>query len=295
MSDGGSAWGSAWERFWHRRAPSWPLGLFRILFAVALGREVSTTRAKSLFAVEGGFHLPYVDWIPLVSESTYGWLHQLQYPLIVLLGVGLAARWAAGGLLFLQGWVFFADQLNFRNHPYFFLLLLLILTVAPSDAALSLRWLWRRRRQRDEGGDWRGPWLPRTWQRLIQVEICLVYVYAGLHKLNPSYLGGEVVSRSFVQFARRWREDWIDWWGPERAERLVERFSQVEFAIVPSWLSVGLELLLPVALWMPRLRWVALALGVGFHVVVGVTMNIKVFSIAMIASYILFLPQPSRE
>ena len=269
-----------WNRFWHQDAPSWPLGLFRLLFGVALWREVTTSQAKNLFAVAGGFHLPFFEWLPLVDASTYAALHRAQYPLIVLLGLGLFSRWAAGGLLLLQGYIFFSDQLNFRNHPYFFLLLLLILTLASADESVSVTRLWRRWRgkragAKDSGASWlAGAWQPRTWQRLIQVEVCLVYVYAGIHKLNPAYLDGEVMQRSFARFANRWREDWIAWWGEGRAERVAERVTSLEFAVAPAWISVLLELILPVLLWIPRVRWVALAVGVGFHLTIAVTMNI---------------------
>ena len=57
-------------------------------------------------------------------------IHIAEIPLIILMGLGLFTRGAIGGLLVLQSYIFFADQLNFRNHPYFFLLVLVIGTHA---------------------------------------------------------------------------------------------------------------------------------------------------------------------
>ncbi len=45
-----------WEAFWFSEGSTFSLGLFRILFALLLYREITTTLSKSLFAVEGGFH-----------------------------------------------------------------------------------------------------------------------------------------------------------------------------------------------------------------------------------------------
>ena len=57
----------------------------------------------------------------------------------------------------------------------------------------------------------------------------------------------------------------------------------------------ALELVLPVALWIPRARPFAIPIGVVFHVVIGVSMLIVTFSVAMIASYLLFLDPEGVE
>jgi len=82
--------------------------------------ELPITRTLSVFAIDGGFHLPYVPFIGRITPETYALIHNLEIPFIVLLGLGILPRLSAGALLGLQGYVFFSDQLNFRNHPYFF-------------------------------------------------------------------------------------------------------------------------------------------------------------------------------
>ena len=141
----------AWQRFWHSSGPTMSLGLFRIAFAFTLGLEVSVTRAKSLFAIEGGFHLPY-PYVPAfvhpMPEQALQLLQMMQYPLILLLALGLFMRPAIVGLLALQGYVFFSDALNFRNHPYFFQLVLILLLFSPADESVSLVSVWRMIRAR---------------------------------------------------------------------------------------------------------------------------------------------------
>ena len=60
-------------------------------------------------------------------------------------------------------------------------------------------------------------------------------------------------------------------------------------AMVLSFLTVVLELGLPFALWFRKTRPMALILGIGLHLGILFSMNIINFSVAMIATYLLFL------
>ena len=264
-----------WNEFWFAEASPIGLGLFRIAFAIALALEVETTFAKSPFAIAGGFHLPYASWVPLLTETGFRGVHQWQFPFIAMLGVGLFTRTACGLLLLSQGWVFFTDQLNFRNHPYFFLLLLAILLVSPAGKALSIDALLRHPRQpRLSIEPWREP---LTAQRLICVQVSLVYLYAAFAKLNPGYLRGEVLAHHVGK--------WLDGTGWFAGGFTAPAILWSALAVA----TLGLEVFLAVALWLPRLRPWAFALGTAFHISIAVTMNIWVFSLAVLATYVLFL------
>jgi hypothetical protein len=246
------------------------LGLFRILFACALWIEVSTSLTMDVFAIDGGFHLPYVPFLPRVSEQAYRSIHLAQYPLVGALGLGLFARGACFGLLLLQGYVFFADRMNFRNHPYLFLLLLVLLLAAPAADAVSLSALMRDR-------FW-GTVKPLTFQRLMQVQISIVYFFAGLSKLYPVYLGGSVLAHQLEPAL-------IPRVGPAVAGLLLApRAMQLA-----SWATVVLELSLPFALWCRRTRPVAIVAGCVLHAAVAWVLDVYTFSLVMIASYLLFL------
>ena len=45
---------ATWNRFWHELATPFNFAIFRILFCLALWKEVGTTMSKSRFAIEGG-------------------------------------------------------------------------------------------------------------------------------------------------------------------------------------------------------------------------------------------------
>ncbi len=263
--------GEAWNGFWFARGPSVGLALFRIVFAGCLLGELPTSWAKSLNALDdGGFHLPYLDALPFFSEPAYALLHLLQLPLILLLGLGLLMRPACAGLLTIHGLLLFADRLNFRNHPWLVLLLLALLLFSPAAESLSLRaWLRARRGRASEALQ------PLTFQRLIQVQLCVVYLLAAVHKLHPAYLKGEVLHDQLLLELPR------------------------AAAVPPSLLAalacatVLLELTLPFGLWAARTRPLSIALGIVFHLTLAWIFGVAVFSCVMIAGYILFV-DPAR-
>ena len=183
---------AAWNRFWWSEQSPLAIALFRILFAICLAVEVPTAEARALPALADAFHLPYAAWIPIPSRELLSALHWLNYPLIALLGLGLFTRFALASLLVVQTWVLALDVLIFRNHPYFFLLVLGVLLFSPCADALSLD-AWRRRRR---GGAARTR-SPRAAQRLLQVQLSVIYFYAAMHKINVDYLDGKVLSFLF--------------------------------------------------------------------------------------------------
>lgn len=282
----------AWEGFWYSKGSTFNLGLFRILFAYCLYREVTNTFNKSMFAIEGGFHLPYVGVIQPVTAETYVWMHNLQFPLILLLAMGLFTRLSCGALLLLQGYVFFADSLNFRNHPYFFLLILFPLLFSPANDALSIKTILQAlKNRRPVIASLLGSQRPLTFQRLIQVQVCIVYLYAASHKVNIGYLSGHVLDgylgESFLSGTSGkilkvlFQEGFI--------ERLEDIVFSPQTLIALSILTVVFELGLPFTLWFRKTRPLAMLLGTGFHLSIAMSMNVFTFSLAMIATYLLFL------
>jgi hypothetical protein len=189
----------------------------------------------------------------------------VQYPLILLVALGLLFRPACLLLLLIQARIFFTDQLAFRNHPYFFLLVLGLLALSGAGRSVSWSAALAALRSRSLAPLAEGEG-PLTIQRLIQVQVCLVYVFAALHKLHPDYLLGRVLAEQFGAGDASW--------GP--------------WFLVPSWITVAIELWLPFALWSPRRRVAAALVGAAFHLCVAWLMEIHVFSLAMVSSYLLF-------
>ncbi len=276
---------AAWDRLFFAEGSAVSLAAFRILFALALLIELPISWSRNVAAVSSAaFHLPYVEALPLIPGGLYDALHLAQLPLILALGAGVWTRSACVALLALQGWIFFADALNFRNHPYLFLWVLLLLSLSPAGEALALRAV---RRGIDA---WLGPSRrPLTVQRLLQIQVCLVYLFAGLHKLHAYYFTGEVIAihqRELEPLRRQLLEGLLE---PGTLAALQAFLGAPGSWVVPAYLTVAAELGIPLALWIPRARVAAMAVGVGFHLAIAVTLGIYEFSLVMIASYLLFL------
>jgi hypothetical protein len=276
---------SRWSGFWFGAGSPTALGVFRALFALCLVFEVETGLTMNVFALPGGYHLPYASFVPAVPEAAYRALHLGQLPFIALLAMGLFARTSCAVLLAMQGWLFFVDRLEFRNHPWFFLLVLLLLALSPCGKGFSLRG-WR------PGAPVRA--VPLTAQRLIQVQVSLVYLFAGLHKLDASFLGGHVLSHHLSAGLGSGLSGRVlrSTFGEPTLASWIAALSEPDRLVALSVASLGLELFLAFALWFRSVQPVAIAAGVAFHLGIGFTMNVFAFSLAMMASYVLFPRRP---
>ncbi|GGH41076.1 HTTM domain-containing protein [Microbacterium album] len=117
---------------------------------------------------------------------------------------------------------------------------------------------------------------------LLRAQLSIVYGFAAITKLNESFLSGTEIYNSAVQ-----RTFWTT-------------FINVD---PPVWALIGVsvfaivvELFLAVAFWLPRLRWVALLIGLCFQIGMLVLMTggalslvrLAVFGFLMIALYLPF-------
>ena len=154
--------------------------------------------------------------------------------------------------------------------------MLLLLTIAESGARFSLdaRWL--------SGRDL----IPEWPILLLKIQISIVYFYAALVKVNPQYLSGAMLA---------------SFWPFNELAALPGGWSPAQILPFLAVVSILTELFLAVALWVPRLRWLALAVGVGFHMVIiwtggaqpGVPdIPFAIFALVTVAPYVLFFDFP---
>ncbi len=251
------------------RSPVRPVAVARIGVAFAiLGDGVLTAGRLLRLADPLVIRTPYVSWTP---EITLG----LAWTLICV--------WMVSGLAFLLGWQTRAagvvlgvtmgatlalDQQLYSNHLYLMLLLTGLLLLASAGGAISL----------DARGGRGAATAPgwATW--LLQVQVSVVYLFAGLSKLNANYLSGSVIAASLrtagpLAIPAGWRSQ------------------QPMMALAV--LSICLELLVAAGLWSRRWRAAALVGGLSLHVGVSAwlvpTEQLVIFSLVMLPLYLLFL------
>ncbi len=164
--------------------------------------------------------------------------------------------------------LFGLDQIN--------IMLTLYLAIGPSGQTFSVdRWLMSRRL---------GPAGPvpsvaaNLAQRLIQVHMCVIYLFAGIAKLQgPSWWNGEAMWRAFANLEYQSVDmTWLAWhpW-------LINLMTHV---------SVIWEISFCVLVWRPLWRPLMLVGAVVLHVGIGLCLGMWTFALIMLVGCASFLP-----
>lgn len=305
----------SWNRFWFAGTDGLPLGVVRIGFALAaLYVWLETAPILRRYYTDAG-ELPIADARRWGTEWVSRWLmpDALGSPaavtvLFVLLGVALVAllvgwrtRLAAGGGWLLLLWFQLRNPTFLNGGDEVLRLTGLYLALAyvalpARDRSLSLDRRAALARETaggtgDPGGSrgpegrttfgaesaGRGARIPAWPLRLMQVQLCVVYVVSGLWKVaGEAWWDGSalVYALDNAAFSRFGLPDWA-WLQPVF----------VVLGISVAWW----ELLFPLLVAWGRTRRWALLYGVVFHLLIFVTMNIGAFAPAMLALYPAFL------
>jgi hypothetical protein len=279
-----------WNSFWYTPADPTLLGLLRILtglmliythavWGLALNDFFGPTSWLSpglVRSIEAGEYT-YSFWF-WVSPSGMWPAYVASMVIFVLFTLGLGTRVMSVLALFtaisynhrVPAALFGLDQIN--------TMLALYLAIGPSGQTLSLdRWLSVRR----FGGKAPAP-VPSACanlaQRLIQVHMCVIYLFAGLSKLQgPSWWSGEAMWRAFANLEYQSLDmTWLAWhpW-------LVN---------IMTHLSVVWEIAFCVLIWKRHWRPVMLAGAVVLHVGIGMCLGMWTFGLIMLVGCASFLP-----
>jgi hypothetical protein len=280
----------AWDGFWFRPADPTLLGLLRIL----TGSMLLYTHAVWGLVLPDFFgpaswlnerlvrttldgNLTYSFWW-LVPD---GWMWQAYALSVVVLAMFTAGLWTriTSVLAFLvtvsyayrvPAATFGLDQIN--------AMLTLYLAIGPSGRALSIdRWLAVRRGRASSAGPYpsAGANLAR---RLINVHMCVIYLFAGLSKLQgPAWWDGGAMWRAFANLEYQSMDmTWLAW-----HPRLLEFVTHV---------SVLWEISFCALIWRPRLRPLVLAGAVVLHIGIGACLGMWTFGLIMLVGCASFLP-----
>lgn len=250
------------------------LGAFRLLFGLLMTAAV--IRTAWLDWIEA----LYIDPVFHFTYPGFAWVQPLPGPWMYLvfaamgtsalaLGLGIHARPAAAAFFALFTYVELCDVAPYLNHHYLVSLLALLLAVLPSDAAFALRGTPRR--------------VPLGAYTLLRAQIGLVYVFAGIAKLDADWLLRAEPLATWLQ-------------GYAHVPLIGAALAAPATAFVMSWGGALFDLLVPFFLLWRRTRPVAYAVLVGFHVAVGLLFPIGMFPWLMIAcATVFFAPDWPRR
>ncbi len=116
--------------------------------------------------------------------------------------------------------------------------------------------------------------------RIIQLQLTVLYGYNALAKLTPEYLDGGVLEGLSIM-----RSNFL----VDLSAGQVDLGPATVSTGVAAVTSVAVELFLAVAFWHPRLRWVAVVVGVGFHLQLARIVSIANLDVASVFLYLVFL------
>jgi uncharacterized membrane protein YphA (DoxX/SURF4 family) len=250
-----------------------PVGLAAIGFA--LEAWINIGRVLSPQVVD----MPYVAWYPRLSAATLPVFIGVWLCAALAFAVGLRTRLCGAILSLSMAYALFFDQQLYSNHLYLATLVVLLLTISRSGARFSLDARW------SGGND-----LILEWPiLLLKIQISIVYFYAALAKANSQYLSGGMLA---------------GFWPFNTLATLPGGWSAAQILPALAVASILTELFLAIALWIPRLRWLALLVGIGFHLMIIFTGGARpgepdiafaIFALVTVAPYALFFDFPSRQ
>jgi predicted DCC family thiol-disulfide oxidoreductase YuxK len=248
------------------------LGVARAGIGIAALMELAASMPRLMeLASPDALRLPIV---PAIGAAFY------QATPVVLLawlaaGIGFSLGWRTSISGWLLGLVFFglvlSDQQLYSNHSYLIGLAVVLLTVGGSGRSWSLD---ARRLGTDADA-------APAWTILaLRAQLTILYAFAVLAKLNPSFLSGSVVAASLRRGGLAFPETWITF----------------EWMFLLSILVIVGEAFLAVGLWRRRWRPAAFVVGLVLHVGILVVMqnawDLAVFTAATLSLYIAFVDAP---
>jgi hypothetical protein len=265
-----------WAALWSGRESPWRLGLVRLLLGLVLVVEYAWIAhldlVVPLFATleDGGLVEHGGSWVHAMGPwATWGTL--LGASVALLLGV--APRVAAVVLVVVGAAHGAAVPIAHRAADQLVRDVLCVLVFAETARWGSLAAWWRTGTPLGDGGT------VAAWpRRLLVVQLVLVYVFAGLQKVDAAWWPWGGATALFVILSdpavARFDDGWL-------------RAGGWPVASVLTVATVGFQLAYPLVLvlWRTRLHTLFLVVGVGFHLGLAATMELGLFPWAMLALY----------
>ncbi len=266
-----------WNAYWFDPISPHGFALFRILFGLyLLGYFLPLAPEVELLFSSAGIYTPVV--LPDIAPGPVG--AQLLFGALVvaaaLFTLGVRTSWTTPILLSLYVY-HFCINLAIKDSSYDRLLVLILFFAcfARLDEVLSLTAF---RRSRRAGGSMEPQLVPPWAGRLIAFQIAILYFGSGVWKLlQPTWKTGEMMRMTL-----------IGPWGTPAAHWVARLDLAGWIYDVATWSVVVFELAAGFALYVRRLRWLAIAMGVFFHTGIWVLLGIYEFMFCA-AVYVLFL------
>lgn len=247
------------------------LAVFRVVFGMMI--FFSTVR----FWLKGWIDELYVQPQFFFSYFGFEWIKPLgSYTYLLFIICGVAALFFAMGwfyrtasvLLFLSfTYIELMDKTNYLNHYYFVSLVLFLMIWLPANVNFSIDSLRNPRIVKR--------YIPRWTLGSIRLMMAIVYVYAGLAKLNSDWLLDAMPLRLWLR-------------ANNDMPLIGSLFNHLWVAYFFSWFGALYDLTIPFFLLNRKTRPYAYVTVIIFHLMTAVLFPIGVFPFVMIVSALVF-------
>jgi hypothetical protein len=241
------------------------LAVFRMAFGLLMFSATLRFVAKGWvdeLILSPSYHFTYLgfDWVvPLPRPAMYA-CYALMAAFALTIALGFYTRLSALAFAVLFTYAELIDKTTYLNHYYFVSLVSLLLAFLPAGATWSLDARRHGNRQ-----------VTRASYLLLRCQIAIVYVFAGLAKLNADWLlRGEPL--------RTWLRSHVE--TPLIGPWLGEPWA----ALAMSWAGAAFDLAVVPLLCFRRTRPYAVAAAVLFHGAIWSLFPIGVFSFVMLVA-----------
>ncbi len=274
-----------WDRFWFTPQDPYVLGLLRVVTGlIVLYAHVIYSLDLPLYLGEQSLlDAELTRFEQPTAQLSYWWdlptgwvwpVHLASLSVLLLFACGLFTRVTS-----ILAWLVvlsYANRLHFVTYGFdqTTAMLMFYLAIGPSGDAWSVdRWLRSRKGSGGAGSRISGPASigARVATRLIQVHMCVIYLYAGLAKLTgEAWWHGEAMWMAFAN--REFQTLDMTWiaWRPYLYSFLTH-------------MTVVFELTFCVLVWKPIVRPLVLAAAVLLHTGIGVCLGMWPFGLIMLA------------
>jgi vitamin K-dependent gamma-carboxylase-like protein len=257
-----------------------PLFAFRALFGLLVLLRFGTFLAEGYAGARSGdfFHMAMWSWLDGSSADVLFRVALWELPILAVLIIHGRFRWSATLAGIAMAYLGAVDVVSYQNSHATYALL-----------GIGLGWTpeaWRgavSAASGASGASAAAPEAPSVGLLFTRAGVSVMYLFAGLWKLNAAFLRGSAVVAFF-------RSNW-----PYRVSWVAHAFDRLEATGLLRVLGVGVaaaELFLALALWSRRTRRVACAIGILVHgtfAVVGFRdRNLLCWSALIVSSYLVF-------
>jgi hypothetical protein len=252
-----------------------PLVTFRIVFGLLMA--FSTVRFLALGWVDDHyikpvFHFKYFgfEWVDTLPPMAMYLIHFIMITAALFVAIGFYYRIAAMVLFLTFTYMELIDLTYYLNHYYFVSLVCLLLIVAPANHFFSID------AHRDPGIRSRST--QRLWIIIFQLQLAIVYFYAGVAKINSTWLIEALPMKIWLP-------------AHDKLPLIGWLFTWEITPYVFSWIGMVYDCTIVFFLIWNRTRLWAYAAVIIFHVLTGMLFQIGVFPLVMIGATLIFFSE----